>query len=214
MVFEENTGKVYSRKVENLGGFIFYCIDNLAPFHCNHFLGFSCIQHFVFRCCTYYYPLQTLSRNKIWQLKNFFLKKVDGSSTCCSNLEQRNFVAWQCLRWVIRATALFNLQRSNLLLVLLHLKLVIPIVLFALGCGILGLWGSTLIDLAVLLIFRYERPENCEDTITVPIYLREKRLVDTLYMFQSRNKKTCRVWLSSYNGTRDACSLHASRVPL
>ena len=32
--------------------------------------------------------------------------------TRCFNLQQRNFVAWQCLRWVvIRATTLFNLQR-------------------------------------------------------------------------------------------------------
>ena len=34
--------------------------------------------------------------------------------TCCFNLQPRNFVAWQCLRWeVIRATMLFNLERNN-----------------------------------------------------------------------------------------------------
>ena len=43
------------------------------------------------------------------------LKKVDASPT--TNLQQRNFAAWQCLRWVvIRATTLFNLQRNNVAL--------------------------------------------------------------------------------------------------
>ena len=41
------------------------------------------------------------------------LKKVDASSTCCFNLQQRNFVAWQCLRLVVICATLFNLQRNN-----------------------------------------------------------------------------------------------------
>ena len=144
----------------------------------NHFLGFSCIQHFVFRCCTYYYPLKTLSRKKTCQLKFFFEKsrRQFKCSTCCNMLLQLGTTKFCCV-------TMFEVV-GNTCNNVLHLNLVISIVLFALGCGILGLWVSTLIDLAVLLIFRYERPENCEDTITVPIYLREKRLVDTLYMLQ------------------------------
>ena len=62
------------------------------------------------RCCAYYHPPQTLSRNKI------SLLQVEAA--CCSKLncvyffstnfstcKQQNFVAWQCLRWmVVRAT--------------------------------------------------------------------------------------------------------------
>ena len=56
------------------------------------------------RCCTYYHPPQTLSRNKI------SLLQVEAA--CCSklnwhlifsanffNLQQQNFVAWQCMRY-------------------------------------------------------------------------------------------------------------------
>ena len=39
------------------------------------------------RCCTYYHPLQTLSRNKICCCENL-LKKVDASSTWCNMLLQ------------------------------------------------------------------------------------------------------------------------------
>ena len=43
---------------------------------------------------------------------------VQLAATCCFNLQQRNFVAWQCLRWVaIRATTLFNLQRNNVAII-------------------------------------------------------------------------------------------------
>ena len=38
-----------------------------------------------FRCC---------------KLKKICRNKVDANSTCCFNLQQQNFVAWQCLRWV------------------------------------------------------------------------------------------------------------------
>ena len=79
------------------------------------------------RCCTYYHPPQTLSRNKLLllQVENICWKKSVGkstrqfnfASTCCFNLQQQHFVAWQCLRWVvIRTTTLFNLQRNNVVL--------------------------------------------------------------------------------------------------
>ena len=64
------------------------------------------------------------------KLKKFVEFAVQFAATCCFNLQQRNFVAWRCLRWVvIRATTLFNFATqhccvascSNLLFVLLHL---------------------------------------------------------------------------------------------
>ena len=69
------------------------------------------------RCCTYYHPLQTLSRNKILLLQV--------KAACCIKLNwtffnkvfqlaTTYFVAWQCLRRVvIRPTTLSNLQRNN-----------------------------------------------------------------------------------------------------
>ena len=58
-------------------------------------------------------------------LKNLLKKIVQLAATCCFNSQQRNFVAWQCLRWVvIRATTLFNCcvaSCRNLLFILLHL---------------------------------------------------------------------------------------------
>ena len=88
------------------------------------------------RRCTYYHPPQTLSRDKI------LLLHVEVA--CCSKLcwrllfstrffylQQQNFVAWQCLRWVGNtANNAFQLATwqccvlscSNLLLVLLNLK--------------------------------------------------------------------------------------------
>ena len=68
--------------------------------------------------CTYYHPPQTLSRNKIslLQVEAACCIKLNWRllfSTNFFNLQQQNFVAWQCLRWVvIRATTLFNLQRN------------------------------------------------------------------------------------------------------
>ena len=72
------------------------------------------------RCCTYYHPLQTLSRNKIslLQVEAACCIKLNWRllfSTNVFNLQQHiYFVAWHCLRWVvIRATTLLNLQRNN-----------------------------------------------------------------------------------------------------
>ena len=65
---------------------------------------------------------QTLSRNKIslLQVQAACCSKLNWRlifSTNFFNLQQQNFVAWQCLRWVvIRATTFFNLQRNNVAL--------------------------------------------------------------------------------------------------
>ena len=67
-------------------------------------------------------PTSTLSRNKILLLqveeicseKNVDTMPVQLAATCCLNLLQLHFVAWQFLRRVvIRPTTLFNLQRNN-----------------------------------------------------------------------------------------------------
>ena len=51
------------------------------------------------RCCTYYHPTQTLSRNKILFLlvKENWLKKVDGSLTCCNMLLQLATTKFCCV---------------------------------------------------------------------------------------------------------------------
>ena len=56
---------------------------------------------------------------------------VQLAATCCFNLQQRNFVAWQCLRWMVICATTFQLATqqcfvascSTLLLILLHLNL-------------------------------------------------------------------------------------------
>ena len=86
-------------------------------------------------------PLSLMSNNNVaLHLKHchitFHLKHCHATKFCCCklknfvekrrrqfkllqhaasiNLQQRNYVEWQCLRWVvIRPTTLFNLQRNN-----------------------------------------------------------------------------------------------------
>ena len=63
-------------------------------------------------------------------LKKNYRRRVQLAATCCFNLQRRNFVAWQCLKWVGNTcNNAFQLATqeccvasgSNLLLVLLHL---------------------------------------------------------------------------------------------
>ena len=71
------------------------------------------------RCWPFYHPPQTLSQNKIslLQVEAACCIKLNWRLLFSTKLATTNFVAWQCLRWVvIRATTLFNLQRNNVAL--------------------------------------------------------------------------------------------------